>query len=273
LLAIEKVAAARRQILARRATAGSGDVIQADVDLAAQTLVAARERPYPQAIVAVTGGSLSTVTPLFDDWFFRFAYRDLDQQSVASLEVPARIALQVQHLVAQLQAAVREQVHGVPDPTQALIAAAQLGEQLGRKEQLSAVAAERARLRNSIESMTYRIAGLEAQLAVRVAAQLSEQAEFVRVIDQLQATFEGIRQQLGRSAPDAPSAIKRLIEQVRRLRADLGRPPGSRGRAPARHVAAKAVKSLRAKTPRGLRSAGRKRPAAHPRARRTSRSR
>lgn len=71
LLAIEGIAAARRQILARRATAGSGDVIQADVDLVATALVAARERPYPQAIVAITGGSLSTVTPLFHDWFMR----------------------------------------------------------------------------------------------------------------------------------------------------------------------------------------------------------
>src|SRR5579859_6352309 len=112
LLAIPQVQAARQQILERRAVAGSGDITQEDVDLAARTLLAVRERPYPQAIVVVAGGSLSTVGPLFHDWFMRFAYRDADPNS-PSLDAPTRMSLHVQRLVAQLEATVREQIRGV----------------------------------------------------------------------------------------------------------------------------------------------------------------
>lgn len=229
LFAIPQVQAARHQILQRRAVAGSSDVTQEDVDLAARTLLAVRERPYPQAIVAVTGGSLSTVGPLFHDWFMRFAYRDAEPNSPA-LDVPTRISLHVQRLVAQLEAAVREQIRGVPDPTQALIAAAQLGEQQGLKTQLSALTADRERMSEALAAMTYKVSELESQLATRAAVELTANNELKRATDRLQSTFDQLREQLTRPAPTAHTALTRLAAQVRQLRTDLkqSRRTGSR---------------------------------------------
>ena len=48
---------------------------------------------------------------MLDDWWQRFIYRDADPNS-PDLEIPTRIAVQTQRLVAQLVAAVREQIRG-----------------------------------------------------------------------------------------------------------------------------------------------------------------
>jgi hypothetical protein len=240
LLAIEGVAAARRQILARRATANSGDVIQADVDLVATALVAARERPYPQSVVAITGGSLSTVTPLFHDWFMRFAYRDPDTKTV-SLDAPARIPMLVQHLVAQFVMAVREQIRDVPDPLQALIAAAQLGEQQALKSQLSTVTAQRDQLQRSVEALSYRIANLSTELAARRGTDDAQQVAVTNALEAIRIALAGLPEQLAPATPDA-NTLAELVTQVGELRVALNR---QRRRRPSRPARARPVRSKR----------------------------
>jgi hypothetical protein len=69
---------------------------------------------------------------------------------------------------------VRPQIRDVPDPTQALIAAARLGEQQGLRAQLAAIVADRERLSASLAAMTYKVSELESQLAARTAAELTD---------------------------------------------------------------------------------------------------
>ena len=260
LLAIEGIAAARRQILARRATAGSGDVIQADVDLVATALVAARERPYPQAIVATTGGSLSTVTPLFHDWFMRFAYRDPDTKTV-SLDAPARIPVLVQHLVAQFVMAVREQIRDVPDPLQALIGAAQLGEQQALKAQLSAVTAQRDQLQRSVEALSFRITNLGTELAARRATDDVQQVPLTNTLEAIRVALDSLPDQLAPTTPEA-NTLAELVTQVGALRLALDRrqrrrpPPKAR----ARPVRSKRTTTQRTPKPRKTHGRQRRRP-------------
>src|SRR6185437_13368786 len=141
----------------------SPDVTQADVDLAAQVLIEERLRPHPRILLPITGGSLSTVTPLLEDWFARFALRGVDPNTTPNLDLPTRVTLHVQLLVAQLVAAVREQIRGSPDPTQALIAAAQLGQHLSLRAQIKALETQRDQLTESLTAMTHRVARLEAE--------------------------------------------------------------------------------------------------------------
>jgi hypothetical protein len=230
LLAIGRVGAARRQILERRAAVGSGDVTQADVDLVATALVAARERPYPQAIVAVAGGSLSTVTPLFHDWFMRFAYRDADTKTV-SLAVPERVPLLVQHLVAQLEMAVREQLRTVADPMQALLGAVQLGEQQALKAQLAAVTAQRDKLQQSLESLLYRVSKLDTELAARRREDEAQQAAVAHALEAIRETLDRVPGHFAPSGGNSEIGLANLAKEVGRLRTALAR--GSRARGPA----------------------------------------
>ena len=224
LLAIPQVRVARDEIHQRRAVAGADVVTQEDVDLAARVLISARVRPYPQAIVAIAGGSLGTVGPMFDDWFMRWAYRDVDPNSPA-LDAPTKMSLHVQRLVAQLEAAVRAQMRDVPDPMQVLITAAQLGQQQGLRAHLAAVAAERDRLSEALAAMTYKVSELESRLAARAATEFTAHAEVARVTERLHEILERLREQLAQPVPTASAALGRLATQVRQLRADFARSP------------------------------------------------
>jgi chromosome segregation ATPase len=137
---------------------------------------------------------------------------------------------------------VRAQIRGVPDPTQALLAAAQLGEQQGLRAQLAAMAAERDRLSEALAAMTYQVSELESQHAARVAAERTSNTELKRATGQLQATFERLREQLAQPAPTATAALTRLASEVRQLRTDLARAPRAR---PVRSAARKPKESIR----------------------------
>ena len=241
LLTIPQVRVARDEIHQRRAVAGSDVVTQEDVDLAARVLVSVRVRPYPQAIVSIAGGSLGTVGPMFDDWFMRWAYRDVDPNSPA-LDAPTRMSLHVQRLVAQLEAAVRAQIRDAPDPRQALIAAVQLGEQHGLRAQLAAVAAERDRLSEALSAMTYKVSQLESQNAARVTAERISNTELKRATERLQLTFERLREELAQPVPTATAALTRLASEVRQLRTDLERTPRAR---PGKSVIRKSKEGIR----------------------------
>jgi len=245
LLTIPLVRVARDEIHQRRAAANSDAVTQEDVDLAARVLVAVRIRPYPQAIVSVTGGSLGTVGPMFDDWFMRWAYRDADPNSPA-LDAPTKMALHVQRLVAQLEAAVRAQIQDAPNPRQALIAAAQLGEQHGLRAQLAAVATERDRLSEALTAMTYKVSELESQHAVRVTAERTSNTELKRATERMQLTFERLREELAQPIPTATTALTRLASEVRQLRTDLQKTPRSRSGKPATRKPQKEIRKTSA---------------------------
>ena len=163
VLRATSVAAARTEIRARRDAVGVRDVVQADVDVAAEALIHAGFRPYPRLIAVVTGGSLSTVTPMFDDWWTRFALRGADPNS-PSLDLSVKAALHVRLLVAQLEATVREQVREVPDPLRALIAAAQVGEHQALQMRVATLTAERDKLSEHLAALTYKVAKLEGQM-------------------------------------------------------------------------------------------------------------
>jgi hypothetical protein len=249
LLTIPQVRVARDEIHQRRAAAGSDVVTQEDVDLVARVLVSVRVRPYPQAIVAIGGGSLGTVGPMFDDWFMRWAYRDADPNSPA-LDAPTRMSLHVQRLVAQLEAAVRAQIRDAPDPRQALIAAAQLGEQHGLRAQVAAVAAERDRLSEALSAMTYKVSELESQHAARVTAERTSNTELKRATERLQLTFERLREELAQPVPTATAALTRLAGEVRQLRTDLEQTRRSRPGRPATRKPKEGIRKSSAAKPR-----------------------
>jgi hypothetical protein len=69
--------------------------------------------------------------------------------------------------VAQLVAALREQISGVADPTHALMAAIQRGEQEALRARLQVMGAQRDELQQSSEALTYQVARLDAELAAR----------------------------------------------------------------------------------------------------------
>jgi len=212
LLKREKVMAARRTIAERRAATGTTDVTQADVDLAADVLVGERLRPYPRAIVLITGGSLSTVTPLLEDWFVRFAMRNADPNS-PFFDLPMKVGLHTQLLVAQLVAAVREQLRHLPDPTQALIAAAQLGEHQALRKQVTELTQERERLWQQLAALTHQVAELQSRVQANLAGRSEHAAHLEQAMAQLNATLLRLQE------PSAPpeSALEALAQQVKRL--------------------------------------------------------
>lgn len=190
---------------------------------------------------------------MFDDWFLRWAYRDADPNSPA-LDAPTKISLHVQRLVAQLEAAVRAQIRDVPDPTQALIAAAQLGEQHGLRAQLAEIAAERERLSEALAAMTYKVSELESQQAARVATERTSNTELKRATERLQVTFERLCEQLAQPAPSSTTALTHLASQVRELRNELARTPR---RQPTKPAVRKPKKRARIALPAKLRTRGR----------------
>lgn len=262
LLQRQKVAAARRAILERRQTSGSGDVTQADVDLAAQVLVDERLRPHPRILLPITGGSLSTVTPLLEDWFARFALRGVDPHA-PGLDLPTRVSLNVQLLVAQLAAAVRDQVSGTPDPMQALVAAAQLGQHQALRAQVTALEAQREQLTQSLQAMTYRVAELEERLQTRQAAV----SELNQVVTRLTDTLAQVRPDASAAAYKEHHALQSLITEVSRLRTSMQRNRRQKAPAPSKRKA----KAPHRKSPRTV--SGRKRSSRESRPRRNSRSR
>ena len=172
----------------------------------------ARLRPYPQALVAIIGGSLSTVGAMFEDGWRRFIDRDVDPGS-AALEIPTRIALQTQRLVAQLVAAVREQISGAAHPTQALMAAIQLGEQEALRARLQVTGAQRDELQQSIETLTYRVTRLDAELAARRSVD-ERREDAISPTGRLEKAAPGDGRSCPKSTPRRRAPRKRRLSPV-----------------------------------------------------------
>ena len=222
------VQAARREIADRRQARGTGarDVMQEDVDTAAEALVKAGIRPYPQLVGSMTGGSLSTVGPKFEDWWVRFAARRLDPDQ-PGLELPLQIALRVRHLIAGLEAAVREQLRGRLDPPVVFRAAAELGERQALRAQIAALEATREKLTADVAALTFKVSELEAGISTQATARQAATTALEAHLSHLTQALSRLQRRLDQDSSDGD---RQLLTALQRLRTQL---KGARHRRPA----------------------------------------
>jgi hypothetical protein len=224
LLATPAVKALFDTIQAHRRTTGSTGVQQAEVDQTAKALLEeAGLPPYPTLVRMVTGGSNSTVGPMLANWWQRYGAHSRDTNK-PGLPPETKLDRQLRLLISQLETTLREKLQGAPDPLQALIAAAQLGEQQGTKAQLEAAITDRERLRKQVEALTYKVAELEARLATHAATRLSEQSALELGLDRLTASLDHLSTQLAAQPSHTSADLDQLTTQVRHLITKLARP-------------------------------------------------
>jgi hypothetical protein len=208
------IAAARASLMKSRAP-GDIDVTQAEVDSAALALVKAGAHPHPRLVLRITGGSLATISQKFANWLQRLALRDVDPNERA-LELPMKVGLRLQLLVAHLADAVREEVRGIPNPTEALLAAARLGEHQAMKAQITALEARCQKLSEALEATTFRLAKSEGEARDRTLLATQLEAAVQRLTDALAQ----------RASPGgaADPTMKRTLARVNGLRETVSRP-------------------------------------------------
>lgn len=224
----EKTLAAIRAVLAtarsKRGGAAPGAVVQADVDLAADELVVAGVRPYVQLLARVTGGSLTTLTPMFEDWWQRFAARRSDPER-AVLAAPLRATLHLRHLLAALENAVREEL-ALEDPQVPLLNALRVAEITALKNEVRALKAQlQARSFGESSALTQQVANLEAH-----RDQLQRDLEITTYqVAQLTSLLDARHEALRAHEDARRDAFHRLQERFARLEALLTRPANSDG--------------------------------------------
>lgn len=243
VLATPAIKALRKAIFDARDASGANGVTQAEVDQAAQTLLGAKLPPYPTLVRVVTGGSNSTVGPLLTDWWRRFGAKlvaaKLLTENAAVVSSESKLNQQVSLLLSQIEVTLRERLRGSPDPLQALIAAAQLGEQHGIKTQLETVAADRDRLRQQLEAMTFKLAELEARLKTHATRRLDEQNSLELNLERLHSSLEQVSTQIDLTSQRPRTDLDQLVTQARRVLRGLKRSQRSSGR----HDSARASKT------------------------------
>jgi hypothetical protein len=221
-LATAPVMAARNAIRARRQSSGTTAVTQEDADLAADVIVrSGKIRPYPQLIAAITGGSLTTVAPLFDDWWHRFVLRGVDPNS-PSLEISAKVGLHAKLLVGQFEAALRELVRGAPDPQQALIAAARIGQQQALQSQVTALKAQRDDREKLLAALTYKVSELETRLQEHATKDAANAEQLREAADRLERALLEANARANEARRGEP-ALQDILEEVRQLTASVNR--------------------------------------------------
>jgi hypothetical protein len=194
---------------------GDAEVTQAEVDTAALALVKAGAHPHPRLVLRITGGSLATISQKFANWLRRLALKDVDPNE-RSLELPMKVGLRLQLLVAHLADAVREEVREIPDVTEALLAAARLGEHQAMKAQIAALEARCQKLSEALEATTFRLAKSEGEARDRAVLAIQLEAAVQRLTDAL-------AQSTSASAAADPT-MKRTLKRVHVLRETVSRP-------------------------------------------------
>lgn len=232
------IVATRAALMKSRAT-GDTEVTQAEVDTAALALVKAGAHPHPRLVLRITGGSLATISQKFANWLQRVALRDVDPNE-RSLELPMRVGLRLQLLVAHLADAVREEVRGIPNPTETLLAAARLGEHQAMKAQIAALQARCQKLSEALEATTFRLAQSEGEARDRTVLVTQLDAAVQRLTDALER-----KPSPGRARD---STMKRMVAQMNALREEAAPRPRARERSPP--VRSKAQRSRTSLTPR-----------------------
>jgi hypothetical protein len=227
------IAATRANLMKSRAP-GDTEVTQAEVDTAALALVKAGAHPHPRLVLRITGGSLVTISQKFANWLQRLALKEVDPNE-RSLELPMKVGLRLQLLVAHLADAVREEVREIPNPTDALLAAARLGEHQAMKAQIAALEARCQKLSEALEATTFRLAKTEVEARDRAVLATQLDAAVQRLADSLAQSVSA-----GRAAHPT---LKRTLAQVDALREGVRRrqarkkpteppPPKAHGRSP-----------------------------------------
>jgi hypothetical protein len=242
--------AATRAALLRSRAPGDSEVTQAEVDTAALALVKAGAHPHPRLVLRITGGSLATISQKFANWLQRLALKDVDPNE-RSLELPVKVGLRLQLLVAHLADAVREEVREIPNPTEALLAAARLGEHHAMKAQIAALEARCQKLSEALEATTFRLAKSQEEARDRAVVATQLEAAVQRLSDTLER-----KPSPGRAAD---STMKRTLAQVNALREAV---PRTRKRSPTARPKARRLRTPsapRPKRPRTHRSGPRRR--------------
>jgi hypothetical protein len=218
------IATTRAQLLKSRPP-GDTAVTQAEVDTAAVALVKAGAHPHPRLVLRITGGSLATVSQKFADWLRRAALKQVDPNE-RTLELPVKVALRLQLLVSHLADAVREEVRGIPNPTEALFAAARLGEHQAMKAQIAALEARCRQLNEALEAATFRLAQSSVEARDRSVLSTRLDAAVQRLVDAL------AQKPSPRKAADP--TMKRVLPQVNALREAVQRYPTRKESPPTR---------------------------------------
>ena len=208
------IAAARAALMKSRRP-GETEVTQAEVDIAALALVKAGAHPHPRLVLRITGGSLVTISQKFANWLQRLALRDVDPNE-RSLQLPMKVGLRLQLLVAHLADAVREEVREIPNPTEALLAAARLGEHQAMKAQIAALEARCQKLSEALEATTFRLAKSEGEARDRAVLATQLEAAVQRLTDALAQSTA--------ASGAADPTMKRILTRVRVLRETVSRP-------------------------------------------------
>jgi hypothetical protein len=243
------IAATRAGLMKSRAP-GDAEVTQAEVDTAALALVKAGAHPHPRLVLRITGGSLATISQKFANWIQRLALRDVDPNE-RSLELPMKVSLRLQLLVSHLSDAVREEVRGIADPTEALLAAARLGEYQAMKAQIAALEGRCQKLIEALEATTFRLAKSEGEAHDRAVLATQLEAAVQRLADALAQKNSPSRR--------IDPTMKRTLARVNALReATLG-PRPQRGSPPAR-LKAQRSRSSAVRRPKGSRNKPARRP-------------
>ena len=241
------IATTRAALLKSRAP-GDTEVTQAEVDTAALALVKVGAHPHPRLVLRITGGSLATISQKFANWLQRLALKDVDPNE-RSLELPMKVGLRLQLLVAHLADAVRAELREIPNPTEALLAAARLGEHQAMKAQIAALEAHCQKLSEALEATTFRLAKSEGEVRDRAVLATQLSAAVQRLTDALaQKASPGTR--------TADPTTKRTLAQVNALREGVLRPRAPRRSSPARSRARRArmPSAPRPKGPRNKRA-------------------
>ena len=240
----QRLAAVRAALSTARAQRGAASraVAQADVDLAADALVAAGVRPYPQLLARATGGSLSTLTPMFEDWWQRFATARQPEAERTRLAGPLRTTLHLRHLLSALEDAARAELglkEAHPPLENAMLAAEvtalrsevkalkarlharALGESTALTQQVKALEARRDELQQELEAITYQVTQLTGQVEARHEALRAQEDARREALRRLEEGFVRVEALLTRPLR-ADAALARVAAGLERLRKDLG---------------------------------------------------
>jgi hypothetical protein len=240
--ALTAAIATTRAALMKSRAPGDAEVTQAEVDIAALALVKAGAHPHPRLVLRITGGSLATISHKFANWLQRLALKEVDPNE-RSLELPMKVGLRLQLLVAHLADAVREEVREIPDVTEALLAAARLGEHQAMKAQITALEARCQKLNEALEATTFRLAKSEAESRNRAILATQLDAAIQRLTDALA--------QRASPARAADPTMKRALAQINALREGVHSQRPRKGSPPPR---SKSRRKSALSTPRPKRS-------------------
>lgn len=138
------------------------------------------------------------------------------------LEISAKVGLHAKLLVGQFEAALRELVRGAPDPQQALIAAAQIGQQQALQSQVTALKAQRDDREKLLAALTYKVSELETRLQEHATKDAANAEQLREAADRLERALLEANARANEARRGEP-ALQDILEEVRQLTASVNR--------------------------------------------------